>query len=154
MRIGIVLRVADLNRWTVKSIRPYAIATYLVVLVAGCSNWDVGKAPAGFGVIREHVVSAPGNDPPISSTFDYSIVEIDGKPVSRETIPPWIDMVSGALVSAGSHEFKALVSPHLRPLNHQPAKTVFRADVQSTKVYYLVDKEGGPVLIEAKGRQR
>lgn len=149
-----VIRVAVLKRWTIKISRRYTIATFLIVLIAGCSNWNAGKAPAGFAVIREHVVSAPGNDPPISSTLDYSIVEIDGKPVTRETILPLVDMQAGALVSAGSHEFKALVSPHFRPRNHQPANTVFRADVQSTKVYYLVDKRGGPVLIEAKARQR
>jgi hypothetical protein len=134
--------------------RQYTVATFLIVLVAGCSNWNAEEAPTGFAVIREHVVLAPGNDPPISSTFDYTIVEIDGKPVTRETIPPLVDMQPGALVSAGSHEFKALVSPHARPPDHRPAKAVFRADVQSKKVYYLVDKDGGPVLIEAKSRQR
>lgn len=132
----------------------YTVATLLVSLVAGCSMRNAEEAPAGFAVIREHMIGVPGNDPPISSTLDFTIIEIDGNPVTRETIPPFVSMQPGALVPAGIHEFKALVSPHVRPPNHRPAAAVFRANVQSTKVYYLIGKDGGPVLIEAKARQR
>ena len=132
----------------------YPAAILALALVAGCSSWNAQAAPAGFAVIREHVLSAPHNDPPISSTLDFTLTEIDGKPVTRETIPPLVDLQPGVLVSAGNHEFKALVSPHVRPPNHQPAEVVFQLSVQSTKLYYLVDKDGGPVLIEAKSRPR
>ncbi len=126
----------------------------LVLLTAGCSRWNAEEAPAGFAIIREHMISAPQNDPPITSTLDYTLIKIDGNPVVRETIPPLVDLQRGALVSAGTHEFKALVSPHVRPPGHEPAEVVFTAEVQSAKVYYLVGQDGGPVLIEAKSRQR
>lgn len=122
-------------------------------LVVGCSNWDAEKAPAGFAIIREHTISAPSNDPPIFSRLDYTVIEIDGKPVTRETLPAWVDMQRGALVPTGRHEFKALVSPHVRLPNHRSAEALFTADVQSTKVYYLVDKDSQPTLIEVKSRQ-
>jgi hypothetical protein len=137
-----------------KSLSRYTVATCFIALVAGCSQWNAEEAPAGFAVVREHVIAAPGNDPPISSTLDFTVIEVDRKPVTRETIPLLVDVQPGALVSAGSHEFKALVSPHARPPNHRPAEVVFSANVQSTKVYYLVDKDGEPVLVEAKSRQR
>lgn len=123
-------------------------------LAAGCSKWNPEEAPAGFAIIREHTISAPGNDPPITSTLDFTLIEIDGKPVARESIPPGVDLQRGALVSAATHQFKALVSPHVRPPDHQPAEVIFTAEVQSTKVYYLVGKDGGPVLIEAKSTQQ
>ena len=128
----------------------YFSSIVLVAFVAGCSNWNSAEAPAGFAIIREHMISVPKNDPPIHSTLDFTITEIDGKPVTRESVPPFVDMQPGALVSAGSHEVKALVSPHVRPPDHRPAQVVFKVNVESTKVYYLVGKDGGPALIEAK----
>ena len=132
----------------------YTLASLLIVLAAGCSKWNAEEAPAGFAIIREHTISAPGNDPPITSTLDFTLIEIDGNPVARETIPARVNLQRGALVPAGTHQFKALVSPHVRPPGHEPAEVVFTAEVQSTKVYFLVGKDGGPVLIEAKPRQR
>ena len=132
----------------------YTLASLLIVLAAGCSKWNAEEAPAGFAIIREHTISAPGNDPPITSTLDFTLIEIDGKPVTRETVPPWVDLQRGALVSAGTHQFKAMVSPHVRPPGYQPAEVVFTATVNSSRVYYLVGKDGGPVLIKAKPRQR
>jgi hypothetical protein len=132
----------------------YILTFLLIILAAGCSKWNAEDAPAGFALIREHTISAPGNDPPITGTLDFTLIEIDGNPVARETIPPWIDQQRGALVSAGTHQFKAMASPHVRPPDHQPAEVVFTATVKSSKVYYLVGKDGGPVLIEAKSGQR
>ena len=129
-------------------------AAILLAVLAGCSRWNGAVAPVGSAVIREHVVSAQGNDPPIYSVLDFTIVEVDGKVAVRETIPRLVDMQPGVLVPAGNHEFKALVSPHMRPPNHRPSEVVFSATVESTKVYYLTDKDGSAVLIEAKPRQR
>ena len=132
----------------------YTLVLLLLFLAAGCSKWNAEEAPAGFAIIREHTIAAPGNDPPITSTLDFTLIEIDGNPVTRETIPSSVDLQRGVLVSAGTHQFKAMSSPHIRPPNHQPVEVVFTAEVQSTKVYYLVGKDGGPVLIEAKPKQR
>ena len=141
--------MADHNHRKMKLPYRMIMAISAIALESGCSNWNAETAPAGYAVIREHVVSAPRNNPPISSTLDFTLIEVDGKPVSRETIPRWVDMQAGALVSAGDHEFKAQVSPHARPPHHQPAEVVFRMKVESQKAYYLVDKDGGPVLVEA-----
>src|SRR4051794_39152112 len=80
----------------------------------GCAGWNAEEAPAEFSIVREHVVSGPRNDPPISSTLDFTITSIDGALVNRETVPPWVDIQRGALVSAGTHVFKTLVIPHMR----------------------------------------
>lgn len=119
------------------------------VLGGGCVRWNIDRAPAGFAVVREHVVSAPRNDPPVASTLDFTITEIDGAPVTREKIPPWVDLQPGALMSAGTHQFKALVAPHLRPRDWRAKEVSFTATVESGKVYFLVDREGAPALIEA-----
>lgn len=132
----------------------FTLAFLLIVLAAGCSKWNAEEAPAGFAIIREHTISAPGNDPPITSTLDFTLIEIDGKPVARESIPPGVNLQRGVLVPAGTHQFKAMSSPHIRPPNYQPVEVVFTATVNSSKVYYLVGKDGGPVLIEAKSAQR
>lgn len=131
----------------------FTSAILLIALFAGCLKGNSADVPAGFAVIREHVVSAPRNDPPVTSLLDYTLTGIDGKPVTRETLPPLVDMQPGALVAVGSHEFKALVSPHLRPSNHHQIEVVFKADVRNGKIYYLADKDGAPVLLEMKARK-
>jgi hypothetical protein len=109
----------------------------------------MNKAPDGFGVVREHMVFAPHNVPPIRSELDFTILEVDGAPVRREIPPRYVDIQPGALVSAGSHRFKAKVAPHLLPRGYQAHEVVFTANVESGKVYYLVDdKNRDPVLIE------
>ena len=132
-----------------KSLHRTILVISAIALGSGCSNRNAALVPAGYAVIREHVVSAPGNIPPISSALDFTLVEVDGKPVTRETVPRWVDLQPGALVSAGNHEFKARMSPHARPPHHQPTEVVFTLKVESQKVYYLVDQDGGPVLVEA-----
>ena len=141
-------RTAHRKHPPMKSLHRTILAISALALGSSCSNRTDEAVPPGYAVIREHVVSAPRNDPPISSTLDFTLIEVDGKPVIRETIPRWVDMQPGALVSAGNHEFKARVSPHARPPNHQPTDVVFKLKVESQKVYYLVDKDGWPVLVE------
>jgi hypothetical protein len=119
-----------------------------IVLWGGCGGRDLSQAPAGFGVVREHVIFDPHNVPPISSKLDFTIFEIDGAPVKREIPPPFVDMQPGALVSAGTHRFKARVAPIIRPRDYQPYEVTFEAKLESGKVYYLVDQNGDPVLIE------
>jgi hypothetical protein len=58
-------------------------------------------------------------------------------------------MQPGALVSAGSHRFSAMVAPHVRPPGYQPREVVFKGQVEAGKIYDLVDdKDGNPILIE------
>lgn len=104
--------------------------------------------------VREHVMFSSRNDPPINSLLYFALVCIDGKAVTRERVAPFAPMTPGALVIAGTHEFKAMVSPHARSPNHRPTEVTFTAKVESTKVYYLVENEGLPVLIEARTGQR
>jgi hypothetical protein len=116
-------------------------------VLGGCSGRN--KPPDGYGVVQEHVVFAPRNIPPIRSTLDFTIIEIDGAPVKRETPPLFVDMQPGALVSAGTHRFSAMVAPHARPPGYQPHEITFSAHVEAGRIYDLVDdKDGNPILIE------
>lgn len=116
----------------------------------GCSKWDIDEAPTGFAIVREHMVYAPRNDPVISSTLDFTITAVDGKAVIREAVPRWVDIQQGALISAGKHDFEALVMPHLRRPSDVPRRVSFTATVASGKVYFIVDdQKGNPVLIES-----
>src|SRR5437868_5734859 len=92
------------------------LAALLLLAAAGCAKWQADKAPAGFAIVREHVIMAPGNDPPISSKLDFTLTAIDGAAITRETVPPWVDIQPGALVAAGRHSFKAWIAPHF----HRP----------------------------------
>jgi hypothetical protein len=125
-----------------------AILALQSLLGSGCLLWKIDQAPSGFAIVREHMISAPRNDPPVTSTLDFTITAIDGAAVVREKVPPWVDMQRGALVAAGAHQFKAWVAPHTRPRDYQPKEVSFAASVDSGKVYFLVDRDGAPVLIE------
>lgn len=116
------------------------------MVLCGCGV--AAKAPDGYGVVREHIVFAPRNIPPIKSELDFTILEVDGAPARREIPPPFVDMQPGVFVSAGSHRFKAKVAPHLLPPGYKPRDVTFDATVQSGRVYFLVDKDGGPILVE------
>jgi hypothetical protein len=97
----------------------------------------------------EHMISSPHNIPPIHSELDFTIIEIDGASFTRETPPLLVDMQPGALVTAGTHRFRAKVMPHLRRVDDQPHDVSFVAAVESGKAYFLVDdKDKMPVLIE------
>lgn len=123
------------------------VGTFL--LVGRKLEWSIHKPPYGFAVVREHLVFAPRNIPPIRSNLDFTIVEIDGAPVRREIPPPLVDRQPGALVSAGPHSFRAKVQPHALPPHYQPYEVTFVAIVESGKVYELVDDErGAPILVE------
>ena len=120
------------------------------MLLAACgAKWDPTKAPDGFGIVREHVVSAPRNIPPIQSEWDYTIIDIDGRPVVRETYPPWIDLQVGALVSAGLHHFRGRVSPHALPAGYKPREVSFDGDVEGGKVYFVLGQQNGASLVES-----
>ncbi|MGA2691694.1 MAG: hypothetical protein ABSF76_04970 [Opitutaceae bacterium] len=130
-----------------------ALAVLLLWALVGLSfcsrGWRTETAPKGFAVVREHVVTAPRNHPPIRSTLDFTLVQIDGAQVHRETPPPFVDMQPGAIVSAGTHQFKARVQPHLLPRGFQPREVTFTAAVEGGRIYDLVDDPGGaPVLVE------
>jgi hypothetical protein len=132
------------------------VRSFLIPLVYGASicsvgcgrKGDVHQAPDGFGIVREHMISVPGNIPPVRSKLDFTITEIDGGPVTREIPPSLVDMQPGAVVRAGAHQFKAKVAPHLLPAGYRPHEVSFVANVESGKIYFLVDKDGEPVLVE------
>jgi len=100
----------------------------MALMAGGCTKWDPNQAPAGFAVVREHAITGKvvfRNNLPVSSPLDFTLTEIDGAPIARETIPPWVDLQRGALVPAGAHGFKALAQPYVLPLNYQPKEVSF-----------------------------
>ena len=132
-----------------KAITGWAFLLGFLLLLVGCGwEWSIHKAPEGFGVVREHIVFAPRNIPPVRSELDFTIFEIDGAPVAREVPPPFVDIQPGALVPIGNHHFRARVAPHRLPPGYPGREVSFDASVESGKVYFLVDKNGMPVLVE------
>jgi len=134
-----------------------SIAVIALTALYGCAKWDSNRAPAGFAVVREHAIVekvAFRNNLPIGSALDFTLTEIDGASITRETILPWVDLQRGALVPAGERRFKALARPHVLPRDNQPKEVSFVATVENGKVYYLIDKDGTPVLIEARSKTR
>jgi hypothetical protein len=124
-------------------------------LLGGCVFWNSDEAPPGFSIVREHIISCPRNDPPVTSTLDFTITKVDGAAVTREKLPPWVDMQRGALIPAGPHQFTAMVAPHLRPPDFKPKEVSFAATVTSGTVYFLVDnQDGAPILVEEHLRPR
>lgn len=128
-------------------------APLLVVLVAfslaGCAAPDF--APAGFGIVREHIIFASRNDPPILSTYDLTIVSVDGQPPQRESLPRLTHDRPGVQMPAGTRRIVARVSPHLRPAGHVPEERTFDLTVESGKAYYLFGDEAGRVqLVEVR----
>jgi hypothetical protein len=129
-----------------------SIIVIFLAALCGCTKWDANLAPIGFSIVREHLVTQKlvfRNNLPVGSELDFTLTEIDGATVARETIPWWHHMQRGALVPAGAHKFKALAQPHLLPRDYKPIEVSFVATVESRKVYYLIDKAGLPVLVEA-----
>ena len=129
-----------------------SIVAIVLAALCGCTKWDPNLAPTGFSVVREHLVTQKlvfRNNLPVGSELDFTLTEVDGATVARETIPWWVDMQRGALIPAGAHKFTALAQPHLLPRDYKPKEVSFVATVESRKVYYLIDKYGLPVLVEA-----
>jgi len=129
----------------------------IAFIVCGCTKWDPNQAPAGFAVVREHAIIGKvvfRDNLPVSGPLAFMLTEIDGAPITRETIPPWVHLQRGALVSVGAHRFKALARPVVLPRYYQPKEVAFVATVESRKVYYLIDKDGMPVLSEAPLKTR
>ncbi len=129
-----------------------SIVAIALAALCGCTKWDLNQAPAGSAVVREHAITKKvvfQNNLPVSSELDFTLTQIDGAPIARETIPPWVHLQRGALVPAGEHRFKALAQPHVLPRDYQPKEVSFVATVESGKVYYLIDKDGMPALIDA-----
>jgi hypothetical protein len=58
--------------------------------LVGCSR-EI-RPPAGFAIIREHVIAAPHNIPPIHSELDYTVIRVDGAAFGREKVPFLVDM--------------------------------------------------------------
>src|ERR1017187_5046420 len=85
----------------------------IVALAVACGCRDANKAPDGYSLVREHVIFAPHNVPPIRSDLDFTILEVDGAPVRREVPPPLVDMQPGVLVLAGCRHFWGNVAPHM-----------------------------------------
>lgn len=124
-----------------------SFVTAQLLLANGCTRWEIDRAPAGFAIVREHIVLSPHNDPPVATDWDFTLLAVDDAAITRETIPPWVDLQRGALIAAGSHRFMALAQPHRRTPHVSPKEVVFTAIVESGKVYFLVGTESAPQLV-------
>jgi len=120
-------------------------------LCSACKPWNMTTAPAGHAIIRTHLIEQGALDPkaPAASPLDFTLLEVDGGPVVLETIPASVDLQRGALVTAGTHRFKARAQPHLLPAGYKPREIQFELTVEEGKVYELVDRNGQPTAIES-----
>jgi hypothetical protein len=96
------------------------------------------------------MISTFHNNPPVRNDFDYSLVDIDGRPIKKEKQPPWVDMQPGALVGPGKHEFKVSVTPVRRPAHYVPSEIAFTASVEAGKRYFITSQEGRVRLVEER----
>jgi hypothetical protein len=132
---------------------PAATSLCVGLVLGGCSRyWDANRAPEGYSIVREHVVFSPNNNPPVRSELDYTLIDVDGGPITRESYPKFVDLQPGALVVAGVHRFRARVEPVLRPPDYKPHEVSFEGRVESGKVYFLVEQQKAPALVEARPR--
>jgi hypothetical protein len=119
-----------------------------LAFLGGCGPRRLHNIPDGYAVVMEHVIYSPHNIPPIRNDMDFTIIEVDGGTFTRETPPFLVDMQPGVLVAAGNHRFRAKTMPHLHKIGEQPTEVTFDATVESGKAYFLVMKDGLPVLVE------
>jgi hypothetical protein len=127
-------------------------AVLVLALLCGCKDGD--DPPNGYCQVKEHVLWAPSNDPPIESELDCSLLEVDGAPPKR--IPRIrSDEDPDALVPAGFHHFKAK-APLWRahPSDAVPHEFTFDASVESGKKYYLAEKDAKLVFVEVHAARR
>ncbi len=137
--------------WTRSLLAATSLGGGLVLGACG-RYWDATRAPQGYGIVREHVVFSPNNLPPIRSELDYTLIDVDGGPITRESYPKFVDLQPGALLVAGVHHFRARVEPVLRPRDDMPYEVSFEGKVESGKVYFLVEQQKAPALVEARPR--
>lgn len=143
------------------------LALFALAALACGKYWDYSKAPEGYSIVRDNVISSPRNIPPVTTRFVYSVIEVDGASPKRETVPVFVDAQPGVQVSAGHHWFRARVSyfplpqditgrnnpPEIPPEWRKPKEIRFEEDTLSGVAYMIVgDKDGGPVLVQEHPR--
>ena len=131
--------------WRSPLMRPLSVA---LVFWGGCKGTD--KFPDGFCLVREHVVWAPSNIPPIESELDCSLLEVDGAPPQRKPRTKLDDGDPDALIPSGFHHFKARATPWRMPPDAVRHEMFFDASVEGGKEYYLVEKATQLVFVEAR----
>jgi hypothetical protein len=117
---------------------------FLLFAFAGCAKlFRVEQPSPDHAIVSDHMIEGTGG-------LDYALIAIDGRPVEKEKVPKLVDMMPGAVVGIGPHQFTVSVAPHLRPPGYVPHETVFTASVDGGKRYFVGTKDGLPVLVEAK----
>jgi hypothetical protein len=111
---------------------------------------SVGCRASENAVVSDQILAAPRNLPPVRNDYDYRLVEIDGRPVEREQVPSWKDMMPGALIAPGIHVFKVAVTPALHHPGEIPTEITFTAVVEARKRYLIGSKAGLPILVEER----
>jgi hypothetical protein len=142
----------------------------LAAISPGCARlWNQSRAPQGYSIVRDQIISAPRNLPPIETNFVYSILEVDGSAPVPEWIPPFVDALPGAKMTAGHHKILAKIKYFPLPKDIDPKTSlpvipaawreskeiVFEKDLSDGVVYYLVgNAEGNPELIANNPRDK
>ena len=139
----------------------------LVGVLSGCSVRN--EAPRGYAIVRDNIITAPRNFPPVETDFVVSILKVDGAEPVPESIPPLVDQTPGAQVTAGHHKFRARVKfvalrRDMDPKTHlpiipagwqRPRECDFEGDLVDGVVYFLVgDAVGNPVFIMDRPRDK
>jgi hypothetical protein len=121
-----------------------------LVAISGCkAEWSIHKAPDGYAIIRDGILTAPRNIPPIHNELEFAIIGVDGGPVERERVPPFVDEPPGVLVVTGTHRLRSIVGPPWRGPGYHSKDITFQVTVENRKVYFLEgDKDGMPILVE------
>ena len=94
-----------------------------------------------YALIGDHAVQDTGE-------FDYTLIEMDGRPVKKERVPFGVDMNPRTIANAGQHTFKVRVELHRRYPGAVPSEATFVARVNGGTTYFVGTREASPVLME------
>ena len=103
----------------------------------GCSN-EAPQPPANRAVIDENVIEGGRGG-------SYRLVEVDGRRFERERVSTVADRMPGALLTDGTHEFKAVYSGFDDSTRRE---VTFTATVEAGKRYRIATRNELPALIE------
>ena len=139
----------------------------LVAVLSGCSVRN--EAPRGYSIVRDNIITAPRNLPPVETDFVVSILKVDGAEPVPESIPPLVDQAPGVQVTAGHHKFHARVKfvalpGDMDPKSHlpiipagwqSPREVDLEGDLVDGVVYFVVgNAAGNPVFMVDRPRDK